>query len=318
MAAAREWGEWARIEQRARERLACLAAESEQKTLDPAATQQAAKDFRYERDLVTADEMKEWLAKWGLTNEDWTAYIQGSLLRMKLRDRLPSIVESYRPDDAQLDRAVWAEAVCSGDLERLARSLAERVAVHQASLTGADGAEAATEGTSSHGGGERETEGTGRPSVATLDADLERFREQVLDPKAVGQRISMHQLDWTKIDARYLSFPQEEMAKEAFLGLSEDGLDVVTVAKDANTEVHEIHQTLDQFSGSLRDQLMGAQKGQVVGPVAVDDQFLVYLIDDKILPSHEDEDVANRASEAVVAAALERRVVDHIQWVWKS
>ncbi|HKI85527.1 MAG TPA: hypothetical protein VKA53_02160, partial [Thermoanaerobaculia bacterium] len=138
IAAAREWGEWPGIEERALERLACLAAETKESTLDQATTKQAAKDFRYERDLVTADEMKEWLAKWSLSNEDWTAYIQGSLLRISRRQSLPSLLDGFAPEKQQLERAVWAEAVCSGDLERLARRLAERVAVHEKMQTGSD------------------------------------------------------------------------------------------------------------------------------------------------------------------------------------
>jgi hypothetical protein len=80
--------------------------------LSGAELDEAARRFRYERNLVAAEEMEAWLARWELTVGEWRAYLGGTL--------------------AADERAPWVIAVCSGTLEREARELAARAAAAEA------------------------------------------------------------------------------------------------------------------------------------------------------------------------------------------
>lgn len=68
--------------------------------------------FRYERNLVAAEEMEAWLGRWELTVGEWRDYLRGAL--------------------AGDERAAWVAAVCSGALERAAHELAARAAAAEA------------------------------------------------------------------------------------------------------------------------------------------------------------------------------------------
>jgi hypothetical protein len=71
--AAESWGDWARLRERVREKAACLRRmeEGDEDPLTDEELESAADEFRYDRDLVSGDEMREWLERWGLTVENW-------------------------------------------------------------------------------------------------------------------------------------------------------------------------------------------------------------------------------------------------------
>src|SRR5215510_16250447 len=77
-------GDWAVLEERLREGLACLGRLNDlDEELESTEVETAANEFRYERDLVTAAEAKAWLKQWNLSAEAWMDYVQRSLLRQK-------------------------------------------------------------------------------------------------------------------------------------------------------------------------------------------------------------------------------------------
>jgi hypothetical protein len=98
LAAARAWDQWDEIERRAALRPSPASDED---------VEQAGQAFRYDRNLLAAEEMEAWLEHWSLTVADWTSWLRGE------------------PD-------VWSEAVCSGALAELARDLAARTAAAEA------------------------------------------------------------------------------------------------------------------------------------------------------------------------------------------
>jgi hypothetical protein len=95
VAAARLWGRWEEATRPTGERLGNGDLE------------QAGELFRYERNLLAAEEMEAWLDHWGLTVADWRAWLKGEL-------------------------GGWPGAVCSGALGELARDLAARAAAAEA------------------------------------------------------------------------------------------------------------------------------------------------------------------------------------------
>src|SRR3954462_1710682 len=76
VAAARN-GTWAAAERRARLGAACVEhAATTNNPLAPGVLETAAREFRYARDLITAQSMEGWLAGWHLSTKDWTAYLR--------------------------------------------------------------------------------------------------------------------------------------------------------------------------------------------------------------------------------------------------
>lgn len=88
----------------------------------------AGEEFRYERELVTAEEMEAWLERCGLTIEDWMDYIERMVLRKRFA-HCPDEVDEDAVEGDEVRACVLAEAICDGELARFADTLAGHAAV---------------------------------------------------------------------------------------------------------------------------------------------------------------------------------------------
>jgi hypothetical protein len=291
--AARARGDWQRIEQRAREGMACARqADASGDRLGRREVEDAADRWRYARNLLAADETEQWLARWGLEVEDWLEYVRRSLLRDRWSTRLPSIAAGRPVSDEDVQTAVWAEAVCSGELERLAETLAELIAVHARVSGDAPAAGAAAE----------------------IEASQDSLRAEVLTGEAVERELARHHLEWTRVDCCCLLVPDEGVAREAAMCVREDARDLRDVASDAGLAVQGRSFHLDGSEPIIGDHLLGARPGDLVGPLALDEGFLVCLVLDRVPPSMAAPLVRRRAEARVVRAAVEKEVASRVRW----
>jgi hypothetical protein len=302
-------GDWARLRQRVGEGIACLRRwEEEPDALGEAEIESAANEFRYERDLISAEEMEEWLARWGLTAEGWMDYVRGSLLRQKWPGD-PAGLAAGSSSEEEIEEHIQAEAVCSGELWRMANTLAGRAAI------AARDAEARPEA--------REPENApaapsaGKARLEAQELSYRRFCEQAVTPAVVKAQIRAGQTDWTRLDCRSVSFPNEGAAREAALGVRTDGRTLDEVAGDANREIRRDEVYIEQTPPEARDLFLSARAGELVGPVRSGEEFLLYLVLEKALPSEADESVVLRARETAVARLVEGEINNRVKWRWK-
>lgn len=311
--AAESRGDWARLRRRASEDIARLRKwEEEPEALEEAEIESAADEFRYDRDLISAEEMETWLARWGLTAESWMDYVRGSLLRRKWSGDPMRIAESSS-SEPEFEEHLLAEAVCSGELRRLAETLAGRAAIaaRERERSAADPSRKA--GPADDG----DPDGARTEKLASFEETFRRFSDRLLTPEAIRAQIHASQIDWTRLDCRCVAFPNEEAAREAALGVRSDGRTLDEVARDANREARGEQIYVEKTPPESRSFFLGARKGELVGPVPVGGEFLLYFVLDKVLPSEEDESVVLRAREAVVARVVEAEMNDRVTWRWR-
>ncbi|HEY6051522.1 MAG TPA: hypothetical protein VIZ58_09760, partial [Thermoanaerobaculia bacterium] len=173
--AAESRGDWARLRERAAEGFARLRRwEEEPEALEEGEIESAANEFRYDRDLISAEEMETWLARWGLTAESWMDYVRGSLLRRKWSGDPTGIAET-ESSEPEFEEHLLAEAVCSGELRRLAETLAGRAAI--ASREAKERAAADPSGEPGHADGAGRRDAT-MERLALLEDTFRRFSER--------------------------------------------------------------------------------------------------------------------------------------------
>ncbi len=308
--AAELWGDWKLIEERARENLALLAlvdAGSETDVLEDD-IDKAAEDFRYERDLITSEEMEGWLACWRLDAETWLGWIHASLLREQPPDAvLP--VES-EADRRQIEQAVLAEAVCSGELERLARRLAARASIWQREREGRKDPDDDRLGAG--------TLAERRELLAWLELSYERFRKEELTPDALAARIKSRCADWTRIDCSILRLSDKDAALEAAMTVRQDGIDLGRLAEEIGEATEDRVTFLDDAEPEVRDVLLSARPGELVGPVSVGTEFMLAAVRAKIPPAPDDPEVLARAESSLLEGLVAREVNNRITWRWKA
>jgi hypothetical protein len=299
---ARLRGDWADLEKELREGLACLKRlDKEEEEIDPGELQSAANDFRYGRDLVSAEEAEAWLNRWHLNAEEWMEYIQRHLLRQKWADQLTEIRARFRVTKKEIQSNLQAEAVCSGHLERFARALATRAAAY---------AKALEAGWVEH----REESAEAAARFRVLEAGYQRFCAHVIDLRSLKGQVDSHRLDWIRFECRYVLFPQQQMAREAALCARDDGMALDEIAANANIALHEAAMYLDEIEPSRRDRFLSAERGSVIGPLDWDNAVGVFLIADKILPGLEDPEIKQRAQKALLELEVNREINNRVKW----
>jgi hypothetical protein len=283
--AARARGDWAALQ---RHVLAVLARERDLAATDalPSAEQvrAAADDFRYERKLLSADELHEWLSRRDISVDEWMAEMRRSLLE-------PTAGPSAQSVEAP-ERLYWVHAVCSGKLANYARMFAEEVAVH---LT------------------ERPLTLTS-DELAALPEERARFCAAQLQEPALIDEIGKNRMGWTRLDCLYFAHADEMVVREAALCVRLDGRELSDVARDAGAQVHEVSVLLDDAEELLRTQLLAAHPGDLVGPLATETDHRLVLVVGRAPPSLEDPAVRRRAEEAIITRALAAEVNRRVNW----
>ena len=314
-------GEWDLPERDLRYGLACLArARAEHVLPENEELRAAAAAFRYERDLISADEASGWLARWKVRPEDWMDYLRRALLRRRWCADVASIADRFPPSAAEIEAARHAEAVCSGTLPRLARKLAERAACTV-------GAEVASTELAAHDAAGDELlaagERLGIPRhrtrerlevLARVERSYHAVRRRVLSARAVCGEIRAHQLEWTRAACDSIEFESEAAAREALLCVRADGQSLRDVAVAAHRTPAMRRLYLDELPQGLGDRVAGARPGDAFGPLAIDGSFVVLQLRAKILPSESDPEIIGRAEESLFSRVAQRELLPGVQW----
>jgi hypothetical protein len=150
--------------------------------------------------------------------------------------------------------------------------------------------------------------------LGRLAESLAGFRAGLLTERAVQDYVSARQLDWIRFDCRIMAFPNQEMAAEAALLLREDGEGFTSVYQAAHARPRVTRFFLDEIDESVHDHFMGARPGDLIGPVRIDDEYILYEVEEKVLPTIRDADVRRRAEEGVLSSALDRQFERRVTW----
>lgn len=307
-------GEWAELESRARHGLAALhRLQASGQEVPAAELTQAARSFRYARELLAAEELDAWLDRRGLSHADWRDHLRRELLR---RGSAGSAHEDAVPED-EVHAAAGVDLICGGGLEAAARRLAAQAALAPPE----DGA-----GAEEHDSGDDAvTAGRvlgGEPSdwserlarLARIEAGAAAARDALADEPAVEHELAEHRLEWLRIELELLDLPHEEAAREAALCVRADGSELGEVAARAGSALRSRRLLLAEADAWLAPHLLGAEEGEVIGPVAHDGGHAVARVRAKRAADAADPELRRRAEAALVQRAAARHVSERVEW----
>jgi hypothetical protein len=290
--AARWWGDWSRIAHDANSALLSIErARASGLVLDGPEFDAEAHRFRYARHLLSADELERWLAERGLDVPRWFDYVRGVVLSGPPEGSRPALASgSVAPD------ALWTHAICSGALGRVASRLANRTAVAVAA---------------------GESLPAGRLSgaqVGELDLGFDRFCARSAHTSALIRALDRHREAWTHVDLRWLVTPDLHVAREVALGVRVDGRTLAEVADHAGLACARRRLVLEQVEEPLRASLLGAGRGELIGPLSMAGAHAVVEVLDRRAPSLDQPHVAERARRAAIERAVEREIAERVTW----
>jgi hypothetical protein len=261
-----------------RKRLACAQAAS------PEAVREAASKFRYQRGLLSAEELEAWLVRWHLSVGDLTEHLR-RMLPSELGDKTEAVEEP--------DKAAAVDAICTGFLEREAKQLATDAAL----------VELAEEAT-----------GDRRALVEQIVASAVSARAALAAGADVEREIAARALEWTRIDAELLELADPEAAREAALCVRIDGRSLAEVAADCGVPATRRELYLEEAEQERLTALLGANAGELVGPIERNGGFLLVHVHGRTRPSVDDPELRRRAQEYLVERASERAFETRVRW----
>jgi hypothetical protein len=315
--AAVRWGEWSSIEQRTRQGFAAVRhAETSGEALPAGKLDTASREFRYSRDLVTALSMEQWLTKRGVSPKDWTGYLKRELNRARWPNRLDALVAEHPLADDAAARLTLDDAKFSDDITRWAKTLAARAAA----VAGMPRSQPATtplefpEAVRALLGDDPATVGASANRIQEIDHAFEQFRASQITEPVLSDYVANRQLEWMRFECRLMAMPQEDAAAEAALLMREDGERFTMAYQAAHVLPKATQFFYDQLDGTLRDQFLAARPGDLVGPARVNDEYVLYLIEEKSVPTVRDPEVRRRAEEGVLAHALSQQLDRRVRW----
>jgi hypothetical protein len=311
-------GEWPALEQRVARGLGLQSERAQSVSREEVA--QLLKRFRYERRLIAAAELTEWLRQRELTLDG----LASVLLRKLLRERHAGVRAPAVPA-GEIAAVLRAEAICSGALDRCAVALCDWHAAASAleqELPGGDAEAAAAlvaaaqadlpSGLPTLGDDELRRRAE---LLVTLKAASDRFMATGYLDAAVQERALEHRLDWTTVSGIELGFELEGAAREARLHVVHDGSDLAEVARMLSMQPDSRSLELGSAPEAIAPELTIARPGDLVGPWSEDERWRVLQLTERREPEAADEVVRSRARAEVLSELLERlaagKVVRH-------
>lgn len=324
--AAMAHGDWARFERRLAEGLACASrAAAENLALPELAIDEAATAFRYERDLISGSEMSDWLARAGLSADQWMAYITRDVLRRMWALEIEALLDRYAPGPRQLEAAAIAEGISSGLFDAFEASFSERAALafdacpdlFKTARAAPSHVEPATRLLRQHPHWLTmcpEPELLERLiRIFTIDVAYRAAAERLATEESLVNVIETHRLEWVVVDLDALTFADEEAAREAILCMREDGLSIQDVGALSRHPVARAQLFLEDAPTEYRDRLLSADTGRLIGPLQVDGRYQVATILGRTPPALQDERILQRARAALLEQVGRRAARDHVK-----
>lgn len=300
------------------------AGESE---IEDGALDTAAEEFRYNHDLITAEETEHWLEARGLTLEDFGSYFARSYWGKTWESEVAPEMMAYVSSPEDLRELMRTDLVLSGEFDKMATNLSWRVAATlrakeeeiETALI-ADEQKAFLERT-----GLDEAQladwlaGIGRDrawldEMVRMEAISHQKREQLLTPKMRQAELAALRLPLTRFELEMIELESQDAAREAALCVTEDGMSMEEVATEGRYPFHRFELLLQEIDTEMQQKFLSVSPGKLMEPLARGDGFHLCRIMRKIEPDANDPALHATIDQSILQRHFSGLVADHIQW----
>ena len=299
-------------------------AANEDREADDAAIDTAVQTFRYDHDLITAEETERWLAERDLTLSDFSDYFTRHYWGEAMGDGLKGEEIDYFSAAAELRDVFMAELVFSGEFVRMATRFAWRLtaAVDGKTAPSEEEIEAQLQlliARLKPGALPSWTAQMGRDAdwinqMSHLEAAFRMVNDSVLSPQARKREVGTLRLQLTTFDLEVLEVDSQDAAREALLCVREDDMKMEEVATEGRYPFHREQLVLDDITPELQQQFLSATPGLVLEPMEVDGAHRLCQVVAKHEPDPEDPAVQRRVEKRLLDRHFDEAMTQHVQW----
>jgi hypothetical protein len=301
-------------------------ADEQNLEFDDDAIDAAAEKFRYEHDLITAEETEQWLTERGLTLGDFSAYFVRHYWGDEWEDVEAQNLDYFAaPNDMR--KLLTDELILSGELDRMAERLSRRIAVS----CGAGEASVDPQLIEEQRAVFFERSGVGQEELAAwlerIGRDQEWFRKalaleaifrrdcsMLLSRRAREHEIAALRLPLTRFEVETIELDSLDAAREALLCARDDGMSMEEVAAEGRYPYRHPEVLLEEIPEDLQQKFLSVHPGEILEPIARGDGFHLCRVIGKEEPDLDDPVVKERADQRILDRHFSDLMTRHIQW----
>jgi hypothetical protein len=279
---------------------------------DESAISGAAEAFRYEYDLITAEETEAWLANRGLTLDDFADYLTREYYASTLREEIiPDEIE-YSSARADLRQSFLVELILSGELDRMTGDLIMRLAARCAGKEPPSHAIIAEKREFLHRNGinsaqlanwleQLKRDSKWFDEMLAIEAAYRRHCDTLLVPEARQRELLALRLPLTRFETEVIELESLDAAREALFCVREDGMSMEEVANEGRYPYRRVDFVLEDLGDEMQQRFLSVSSGQVLEPLPRGDGFELCRVIRKIEPE---------ANDPVIQLRIEQRLLN--------
>jgi hypothetical protein len=289
---------------------------------DDDAIDSAVQSFRYDYDLITAEETERWLADRGLTLGDFGDFFTRRFWGEVVDIAEPEPVDHYSAP-AETRELFIPELILSGDLGKLAVPFSWRLAAAAAGEAPPDAErvqrardefaerlkpQSLTDWQLTSGRDEAWID-----QMASLEANFCLHRERLLTPQEFQRELVTLRMALTVFELEVIELDSRDAAREALLCVKEDSMSMEEVARDGRYPFRHERVLLQDIPPDAQQPFLSANAGELMDPVEQEGAHRLCRVVSKKEPDPNDPEVRRRIEQRILARhfnELSNRFVD--------
>ncbi len=299
-------------------------ADEEGREPDEAAVGTAMQTFRYDHDLITAEETERWLAGRDLTLSDFGAYFTRRYWGEALRDGRNGEEIDFFAAPPELRDLFLAELMLSGELVRMAARFGWRVATVAADATHADEnkieveLEALVERikplTVTEWCQKVDRDEAWIKKMSRFEANYRLACESALSPQARKREVGTLRLELTMFELEILEVDSLDAAREALFCVREDGMSMEEVATEGRYPLRREQRVLEDIAPEWQQQFLSVTPGRVLEPMESEGAHRLCRVLAKHEPDPDDPAVQRRVEKRLLDRHFGDAMNQHVRW----
>ena len=245
---------------------------------DESAISSAVEAFRYEYDLITAEETEAWLANRELTLDDLADYLTREYYASTLHEEIiPDEIE-YSSADVELRQSFLAELILSGELDRMTSDLIVRLAarctgkelppdmitaekrkfLHRNGITSEELADWLEQ---------LQRDSKWLDEMLAMEAAYGKHCATLLTAEARQRELLALRLPLTKFKTEVIEVESLDAAREALFCVREDGMSMEEVATEGRYPYRRADFILEDLPVDAQHKFLSVSPGEVLKPL---------------------------------------------------
>ncbi len=297
-------------------------AEAEGSTLD-----EAAVEFRYRYDLITAEETEAWLEARALSLSDFSDYFSREYWGRAAGSRVQTPDLAFVAASIDQRELLAAELILSGELDRMAMRLAWRVAA-RATMKSDERHDAALAEEQERFLQRHKLEAPALQDwLAALNRDEAWLDEviaaecayhsrcqRVLTPEARSREVNSLRLPLTRLEVETIELESRDAANEALMCVRNDGLSMPEVAEEGRYPYRRKELLLEEIPVELQQKFLSLTPGSILDPTSREDGFVLSRLLAKHEPKVDEPAVRARVDERILARHFADVTSTRVKW----